>query len=382
MEANDSYQILMNNLNFPNSSRLRTVLEEMLTPEQARISAALPGTAEEVAEKTGLDPETIRNELETLFIAGAVFPKGDYANRQYWRFGRSVAQLHDSTQAAKGLDLVKDRKFYEAWHDFANNEWSPIAGKGYAEMPAPFERIVPAWHSIKDIPDTLPCENIREILKAQQRIAIVPCSCRLRATAVDDHCAHTAEEVRWNCFQFNRAADYAVARQGGKELSVDEAVELMDKVEKDGLLHIGANNTALVGNHYACQCCRDCCISVTPLDIVGAPLDRRWNKSRFIAIVDEEACIGCQVCVDRCQFDAIEMVRPESAVRPLRQAQGSNQAHGPEQGRRAKKSKKLKARIDADACYGCGVCVLGCEKAEALSMKMVRPPDHIPESRI
>ncbi len=378
MTESEAYGILMDNLGFPDSTRLRTVLEEMLTPEQARISAALPGTADEAAAKTGFDSEMVEKELETLFIAGAVFPRGDYANREYWRFGRSVAQLHDSTQASKDLDLVKDRKFFEAWHDFANNEWSPQMGKVYAERPAPFERIVPAWASIKDIPDTLPCENIREILKAQRRIAVVPCSCRLRTTAVDDHCAHTAEEDVHHCYQFNRAADYAVARQGGKELSVDEAIELMDKVEVDGLLHIGANSTSLVNNHYACQCCRDCCISVTPLDIVEAPLDKRWQKSRFIAVVDEETCIGCQTCVDRCQFDAIEMVKPEGAVRPLRQAQGLHQAHDPEKSGRAKKSKKLKAKVDPDACFGCGVCVLGCDKVDSLSMKMVRPPDHIP----
>ena len=120
-------------------------------------------------------------------------------------------------------------------------------------------------------------------------------------------------------------------------------------------------------------------MSVTPLDIVGAPLEKRWSKSRFIAVVDEDACIGCQICVDRCHFDAIEMVKPEGAVR---QAQESHQAHGPEQGRRAKKSKKLKAKVDPDACFGCGACVPGCDKANALSMKCVRPPDHIPDRNV
>ena len=57
---------------------------------------------------------------------------------------------------------------------------------------------------------------------------------------------------------------------------------------------------------------------------------------------------------------AIEMVKPEGA----------------------KKSKKLKAKMDLDACYGCGVCVLRCDKVEALSMKMVRPPDHISAAKV
>jgi NAD-dependent dihydropyrimidine dehydrogenase PreA subunit len=131
------------------------------------------------------------------------------------------------------------------------------------------------------------------------------------------------------------------------------------KVEENGLLHIWQNNTSLIGPNVACQCCRDCCMTAVPMDIVEAPLSKAWQKSRFIAAVDEEACIGCQTCVDRCPFDAIEMVKPEGAG----------------------KSKKLKARIDPDACYGCGVCVLGCDKVDALSMKMVRPPDHIPAAK-
>ena len=93
-----------------------------------------------------------------------------------------------------------------------------------------------------------------------------------------------------------------------------------------------------------------------PLQIAKAPFNKVWEKSRFIAIADEEACTGCQTCVDRCQFDAIEMIKPEGAT----------------------KSKKLKAKVDPEACYGCGVCVLGCDTARALSMKLVRPPDHIP----
>jgi Pyruvate/2-oxoacid:ferredoxin oxidoreductase delta subunit len=61
------------------------------------------------------------------------------------------------------------------------------------------------------------------------------------------------------------------------------------------------------------------------------------------------------VCIDRCQFDAITMT--------------------PVPG-----SKKLKAQIDAEKCWGCGVCVLKCAP-ESISMKLVRPLEHIPAQR-
>lgn len=41
-------------------------------------------------------------------------------------------------------------------------------------------------------------------------------------------------------------------------------------------------------------------------------------------------------------------------------------------------SKKLKASVDSEKCFGCGVCVLKCEP-QALSMAAVRPPEHVPQ---
>jgi NAD-dependent dihydropyrimidine dehydrogenase PreA subunit len=38
-----------------------------------------------------------------------------------------------------------------------------------------------------------------------------------------------------------------------------------------------------------------------------------------------------------------------------------------------------RAFIDTETCRGCGSCVVTC-KAGARTMKLVRPPDHVPES--
>ncbi|MBW2623963.1 MAG: 4Fe-4S binding protein [Deltaproteobacteria bacterium] len=330
-----------------------------MTPDQAQMVAALPGTAQDVAVKTEFKAEDIHKELESLFIKGVVFPKGDYAHREFFRFARGMGQLHDCTQATKARDVVKDREFYQLWHDFVMNEWYPKQGKLFAAAPRPFQRIVPAYSSIKDLPNLLPQDNFREILKAQEIIAVVPCSCRHRTTSVDEHCEHASEEDRWNCLQFGRSVEYVQARDSGKVLTTEEALELCDKIEEDGLLHMWVNNTNMVGINTSCQCCRDCCMISLPLDMAEASIGKVWEKSRFQAAVDQDKCSGCQDCIERCQFDAIEMVKPEAS-------------------KSGKKSKKLKARIIPDNCWGCGVCVVTCDKTNALTMKEVRPPEHIP----
>lgn len=143
-----------------------------------------------------------------------------------------------------------------------------------------------------------------------------------------------------------------IKRGSGKRLSLNEALELCDRIEEDGLLHIWENNTNMTGINTSCQCCRDCCENYVAIDQANLSIGTVWEKSRYQAFVNVDDCNGCQDCVDRCQFNAIEMERPEG-------------------------SKKYKAVIDPEKCFGCGACVVTCA-SEALKMKAVRTPEYIP----
>lgn len=351
MSANDTYATLMEHLKFPGSARLRVVLEDLMTPEQARIAVELvaAGSPEAVAQKTGITLDRVKAQLDEIWLKGVVFVRGDFEKRESFRFASSILQLHDASQAPK---MVKDRKFYELWHDFCMNEWYPRLAQEAQSMERPRSRIVPAYKSIQDLADVLPCEDFRELLRAQELISVAPCACRYRTTAVGEPCEHTKEQEQWHCIQFGRGAEYVTLRGSGKMLSLDEALELCDKVETDGLLHMWSNNTKMTGAFASCQCCRDCCQNYVAMDQANLSIGMTWEKSRYQAYVNLDDCTGCQDCVERCQFDAIEMERAED-------------------------SKRLKAVIDAEKCFGCGVCVIGCEPG-AIKMKAVRPPEHIP----
>ncbi len=345
-----AYEKLAGQLGFPASERFLTLLSHLLTPEQAVVAAALPGTAGEVAEKTGYDETTVQINLEDLFSRGIIFPRGDLQKRESYKFARDIIQLHDATQADKHLDPLEDRRLFELWHDFCLNEkYGFIAGFA-GNLPQAFARVIPAHHAVKDLPELKPWEDFREILKAQEIIAVVPCSCRLRTTAVDEDCRFTVETEDWKCLQFGRGAQYVIARDSGRQISLEEALALADRAEEAGLVHIGGYSRNMLFN-TSCQCCKDCCEIFVALNSNGVSLDKIYAKSRYAAFVEKAACSGCKKCVDRCQFDAVKIIEVDG---------------------------KLKAAVEEEKCFGCGVCVLTC-KAEAIGLRAVCPPEFVPE---
>lgn len=341
----DIYRELAERHGMGGSERYRKILELLMTPKQAQIVALLPDSPEGVAQKLNLPLEEVKKEIKDLFIRGVVIPK-DFHTLEGARFCRHVVQLHDATEADPKTEQYYGEKLWDLWEDFCQNEFYAILAENYRKREIPWERVIPAYRAIKDIPGITPYDDVREILKANSPIAVVPCSCRRQVRKRD--------VIIESCFQFGRSAEYAIARGTGRELTYDEALKIMEKAEDDGQVHVWVNWQTL-NYGVMCNCLRDSCIGWIPLILHGVDVGKRMAKSRFEAYVDQELCNGCQVCIDRCQFDAIDMVRPPGG-------------------------KKYKAVVNPEKCWGCGVCVIKCETG-ALKMRLVRPLEHIPKER-
>jgi len=344
-----SYEALMEKLGFAGSEKLEKILKYVMDEEEAKVASALPGTIDEISAKVGIEKERVRDILEGLFKKGVVFPR-DFKNREYFRFARDIIQLHDSTLASKH---VKDPELARFWKEFLEYEGYKRMGELLSLSGVKIWRVIPAYNAIKDLPDVLPHENMKEIMKAQQKIAVVPCSCRNLSMLIREPCKHTDEKT-WHCIQVGRGAEYVIAKDAGIELSHEAALALIDEIERDGLVHTWPNTSKMVDPRITvnCNCCPDCCEFFLSSRAAKVDIGSIIEKSRYEAFVEIDKCTGCQTCVERCPFDAIELFKPEG-------------------------SKKFKARVIPEKCFGCGVCVVGCERS-AIRLKAVRPPEFIP----
>ena len=128
------------------------------------------------------------------------------------------------------------------------------------------------------------------------------------------------------------AAEYYIENGMGRKITVDEAIKIIKETDESGLVHAGANSKHLSN---ICNCCPCCCVSMKGMIQFG--LDRRkFLNAIFESIINEELCIACGNCVERCPVKAITL--EDIAV------------------------------VDRDLCLGCGLCASVCLE-EAISLK-------------
>ncbi|MFW6414892.1 MAG: 4Fe-4S dicluster-binding protein [Thermodesulfobacteriota bacterium] len=331
MTARSPYKEFANKMMHPDSTYIPKIVQSMINDTQAELLLALPATAQQLAEDFDMPLSEVQGHLEDMYRKGLTFKKQKQEGL-LWRPPMHIAQFHDATIVWPEAS----EEFYQLWRKYMEEEWPELA-PGIAQiLQRPFTRVIPVETSIdSDNAQVQVSEHVKEILRSAERIAVTKCTCRLSMQKCDNPL-----EV---CIQINKGADYTIDRGSGREISLEEALSIIDKTEEAGLVHVTMNK-ADVG-HFICNCCGCCCQSFSLLISDGIEL---CDPSRFVPTVDQETCIGCGSCEQRCWFHAISVGEDNTA------------------------------EVHTEKCLGCGQCANVCPEG-AIVMSELREQDFIPQ---
>ncbi len=356
-KAIDAYQKIAEMWTFPESHSFRKMLEELMTPEDTALllEATTPVTAPQLAERLNVDEDTLATKLDNLAKRGLIFRgKTEYHFRRGVHF--SFAGQPASDEYAPSEEYYRWRRIWQDENpDREVNGWLERYGATGHQV----HRVYPSRLAILANPkikkeDLLWHEDIEQIFERAEIIAAGICGCRTGAGMMGrgNEKGRKCDHPLWNCFQFRKdQAEFNISRGGKMRIySVEEALAKSDEAEIAGLIHEGPTNSASMPG-IICSCCTCACGMLLMCQGIGK-IHELYTPSRFRPTVDLDLCNGCQDCVERCPFDAMEMVKyPDS--------------------------KKMKSRLIEEECMGCGVCVVGC-KQKALTYELVFPQEHIP----
>ncbi len=324
------YEIFAEKMLHKDSKYIPEILKLMINDAQADLLVGLPGTSQEMSEKSGRDAGDVENDLQDMFVKGLSF-KREKDGVITWRAPFHLAQFHDATIVWS--DATEE--FYEAWRKYMEIEWPTLAPVLTQFMERPYTRVIPVEKKI-EIGKTqiLAPENIREIINNASIVAVTKCTCRLTMKK----CDHPIEV----CLQVNRGAEYTIERGTGREVSKEEALKIADEARESGLVHVTVNKSNI--GTFICNCCGCCCQSFTLLISDGVNL---CDPSRYIPEIDNDKCSLCGQCTERCWFNALEITNDDLLV------------------------------VDEKKCLGCGQCGVDCPE-DAINLVEKRELEFIP----
>lgn len=334
MEGTPVHQQLTAKIGSPPSERIDRLWQMLCDEEEAGLLMLMPGTVEELSGKSGIATDRLPAMLDALFRKGVVFER-ERDGKTTYSMPRHLIQFHDATI----LWPEPPEGFIALWSEYMEHEYPAIA-KMLASMDIPpVTRVIPVGEVVEGGGSRiLPFENAADIVDQARKLAVTPCTCRLTAKKCD-----SPIDV---CMQLNRAAEYAIKRGTGREITREEAKEILLKSEKAGLVHVTDNRAA--NGHIICNCCSCCCIVLPVIQqerkrVLLAP-------SRFLPDVDAETCTLCQTCIELCPVRALSLEATDVGER---------------------------VTVDDELCMGCGQCAYQCPE-DAIALREVRTPDFVP----
>jgi len=360
-------------LPFPITDTLMEIMQLLYTEEEIdfiiKAFKRRPSlTLEQLKEKTGMPEEEILKNVNSLAKKGALFNQPSSRGLMVYRllplimigvFEYTYMKKIEYTEREKKIAVLFDKLFEEV-QEVIQDKYDMMLPM-FKQIP-PIDRTVPVYENVegneikieinKEIEpheeEVLTANKIRDIINKFDDIAVGHCFCRNHQDLLGEPCQIT--DLRETCFTFGKSARFVTSQGFGRLISKEEALEIFKKAEEDGLVHkvfhphgnIEKDETSI------CNCCKDCCATFKLWKEGVIPM---VNVTNYLAKTDQDLCVGCGTCVEKCPTDAIEL------------------------------NENNKAERNPDWCIGCGICARFCPES-AISLLEGRRTVYVPPPKL
>ncbi|MFQ5419506.1 MAG: 4Fe-4S dicluster domain-containing protein [Anaerolineae bacterium] len=305
------------------------LLATMFSPDEAALTAQLKvplETAVQIAGRTGGDLETVTRLLKGL------------AKRGFIRTGRAEdGRGYGLLPFVVGIYEAHLGQLSENQARLFENYYRQVFGHTLTIKPQ-LHRVIPVNESVSVDMEIHPYESVTSIVDQAQSWGVINCICRQQKAMIGEACEHPVDV----CLILNKRPHAYDGRAGIRALTHDEALATLQRATDAGLVHTVSNDQH--GTHYVCNCCTCSCGFLRGMADLG--IANVVARSAFVNQVDEELCMGCEDCLDACQFDALAISEDSFIV-----------------------------EVNKQRCVGCGVCVPTCS-TEAMGL-VRRPADEV-----
>ncbi len=298
------------------------LVEELFTPEEAAVYNAIPkgyNPAEAVAKVMGKSVAEVRPILEAMADKG-LCTAGSMGGVTFYSAPVFVPGIFEY-QFMRGSKTERDKNLAKLIHAY---KLALDAGQGPPKETYPTSRVIPVDKKIQAENTIHTYQQVASYIEKYQPLAVATCFCRHEAKLLDekDDCGKP-DDV---CMTFGIGAQFLIDRKIGRQISKEEAREILNKTEEAGLVHATVNRQEI---EFLCNCCGCHCMMLKTA--LAQPKPGLAMNSGFKPWHDFDLCTACGTCVDRCPTEALTM------------------------------GDEDKPELNLDRCIGCGVCATGCD---------------------
>ena len=305
------------------------VLKHLFTPQEAEVAMFLKfgwerdlqtlDTIYKRRDDKSISKEELGNILDEMGRKGLIMTKRELDQKYY---GNALLMVGIFEFQVNRLN----KDFIEDFHEYFDEGWLPetLKLKGAQLRTIPVEKSIVLEQNVSNF------DKVQELFKTTDGPYMVAnCICKQLKDIEEDPCKVT--DRREVCMGFGHAAKLYIDQGWGREITKEEAIDILNQNQEEGLVLQADNSQKLT---FLCSCCSCCCEGLSRF--LKIPNPGKMMISNYYAEVDTDYCSGCETCIEICPMEAIKLVDDVAKIKKKR-------------------------------CIGCGNCVAKCP-SEAIKL--------------